>query len=448
MATKQESFQATIKRDELPVHPWRRDQPAPGVRATPLGAMSLAAYASKVVRQFSKNPTVQIAVSEERADQWFLRFTPYEGPLAGANIFAWLVFDAATDHQQKLWPELQANFGCLTPTGIFQSIGAKEQARLDGEPTATHVKLSTGGVSVCLPGYVGRAGSHPNDYAIARTGAPKPGQAFQFVDIHIQGHVVSTINKNGKHATTAAHGGDITFIIKHLAACLLCGRDGFDVPEGAEKWGFTKQEASTDAAVRKLVDDSDTWNQHFLPKVLELFHGLPVPPAPPPLPQPLAAPPPTPPEQQAEVCVKVETKAEVKTEVQTVVKMEAATSSQRGAGEQASPPMLFAQAASNTVEEEAKPDDLCDSHDSGRPKRLRRSQFAGTFKHGDRVTANFTTDGKPKQISGTILGPAHAWGTATQRRAREVCCAVRRRRYARGELAPSEEGRLAVRLAD
>lgn len=234
---------------------------------------------AKTVRHFRNDPQIRVWHAEERPDLLYMRLTPQAGELFGGEYIFWVSIDNATE--ATLFPDRPIVVGCLTPSGIFSTVTeANEKRAAKTEPAQTEVTLSTGAVSICLPGLAGTG--HVNEFAIARQGTPKQAHFLNGGSVQPAGPsgellYVTRIPTSGKHAGMAVtmpvvqHGGDLSNML-HMFAMTVCeGRDGFDISGGAEQHGFSVEEKRTAAEVARCRKQSQSWNRRYLPKVVEAF---------------------------------------------------------------------------------------------------------------------------------------------------------------------------------
>ena len=262
-APKPHVYTAQISEDELPVHPWCFDE---GVQNYP--GRNLPRIVTDVVNAFRGNPEVSVLPHPDRLDLLYLRITPADGPAQGGEFFFWIVLDNAAPKSGPVtyFPDAQPVLGALTPSSIFSTLKAKD----DPDQLQSPVTLSTGGVSICLPGIFG--GGHANAWAIASTGAAKqpgflkdaPGGGI----IESQ-HEYKVQRKNwGAPKTLPKHGGNLVNMINIFATSVIAGPAAFVATEG-EGWGFAK-----DVTLEKFVSRAQAsrpWNRRILAELTRLF---------------------------------------------------------------------------------------------------------------------------------------------------------------------------------
>lgn len=205
-------------------------------------------------RFFEENPEISVAVSDDAPYHIYIRHRPEDGVLAGGEFYYMFAFEGE-------FPEKPPLFGCLTPTGVFDTTFMRS-----GNLTI----LGEGAFCAIVSGLTGP--QHQGDWEISRGLAPswflgKGGVKHESVD---ETHIIYSKRKRGSDERVTRvnfqHSGNLTSVIAALLHNSKHGRETFQ--ERCTR-GFAKMKK--DISYGAFVNASVSWNEEHVPAVVGLF---------------------------------------------------------------------------------------------------------------------------------------------------------------------------------
>jgi len=205
-------------------------------------------------RFFEEHLEISMAVSDDAPYHIYVRHRPGDGVLAGGEFYYLLAFEGE-------FPEKPPLFGCLTPTGVFDTTIMRS-----GPLTI----LGEGAFCAIVSGFTGP--QHQGEWEISRGLAAtgflgKEGTKQQSID---GTHIIYSKRKRGSDERVTRvnfhHGGNLTSVISSLLHNSKHGRETF---QERCTTGFAKMKKNIPYS--KFVDASVSWNKEHIPAVVGLF---------------------------------------------------------------------------------------------------------------------------------------------------------------------------------